>query len=75
MEDNQSCIYLPKNPGDFAKSKHIDARYNFVSEQVEAGNLILRKLGTKENLAKIFTKPLERNQFNTIASNIMTITL
>ena len=74
MEDNQSCIYLSKNPGDFAKSKHIDTRYHFVREQVEAVNKILRKIDTKENLADIFTKPFDRNQFSTIAVNIMTMT-
>ena len=74
MEDNQSCIYLSRNPGDFAKSKHIDMRYHFVREQVEAGTIILKKVDTKDNLADIFTKPLDRQQFNNMASNIMTIT-
>ena len=74
LEDNQSCIYLSKNPGDFAKSKHIDTRYHFVREQVEAGTIVLKKIDTKENLADVFTKPLDRHQFNAIVSNIMTIT-
>jgi hypothetical protein len=74
LEDNQACIYLSKNPGDFAKSKHIDTRYHFVREQVEAGTLALKKIDTKENLADIFTKPLDKNQFSIISSNIMTIT-
>jgi len=56
MEDNQLCIYLSKNPGDFAKSKHIDTLYHFVREQVEAGNIIIRKIDTKENLAEIATR-------------------
>jgi len=71
MEDNQSLIYLSKYPGDFVKSKHISTRYHFVKEQVK---VILRKIDTKEKLADIFTKPLDRNQFNTIAANIMTLT-
>jgi len=61
MEDNQSCIYLTKNQGDFAKSKHIDTRYHLVKEQVEAINLILRRIDTKENLADKFTKPQTGN--------------
>jgi len=47
MDYNQSCIYLFKNPGDFAKSQHIDTRYHFVRDQVEAGNLLLKKIDTK----------------------------
>jgi hypothetical protein len=74
LEDNQSCIHLSKNPGDFAKSKHIDTRYHFVREQVEKGTIILQKIDTKENLADMFTKPLDRTQFSLIASNIMSYT-
>ena len=74
LEDNQSCIYLSKNPGDFAKSKHIDTRYHFVREQVEEGTIVLKKIDTKENLADVFTKALDRNQFQTIISNIMCYT-
>jgi len=74
LEDNQSCIYLSKNPGDFAKSKHIDTRYHFVREQVEEGTIILKKIDTKENLADVFTKALDRNQFQSIISNIMCYT-
>jgi hypothetical protein len=74
LEDNQSCIHLSKNPGDFAKSKHIDTRYHFVREQVEKGTIILQKIDTKENLADMFTKPLDRTQFSLIASNIISYT-
>jgi len=43
LEDNQACIHLSKNPGDFTKSKHIDTRYHFVREQVEKGTIILNR--------------------------------
>ena len=72
LEDNQACIHLSKNPGDFTKSKHIDTRYHFVREQVEKGTIILNKVDTKDNLADIFTKPLPNAQFNAITSHFMT---
>ena len=71
-EDNQACIYLSRNPGDFAKSKHIDTRYHFVREQVEQKTIILEKISTKDNLADVFTKPLDRKQFNIITDMFMT---
>jgi hypothetical protein len=74
LEDNQSCIYLSRNPGDFNKSKHIDTKYYFVREQVEAGTVVLKKIDTKDNLADVFTKPLTRNQFYTITSHFMSYT-
>ena len=74
LEDNQSCIYLSRNPGDFNKSKHIDTKYHFVREQVEAGTVVLKKIDTKDNLADVFTKPLTRNQFYTITSHFMSYT-
>ena len=71
LEDNAACISLSKNPGDFPKSKHIDVRYHFVREHVASGEIILRKVGTKDNLADVFTKPLDRVQFKNIVSNFM----
>ena len=71
FEDNQSCIHLSKNQGDFPRSKHIDMRYHFVREQVEQGEIILRKIDTKQNLADVFTKPLDRAQFMSIVSHFM----
>ena len=73
-EDNQSCIFLSRNPGDFAKSKHIDTRYHFVREQVEAKTVILQKINTIENLADVFTKPLDRKLFYNITNHFMTET-
>ena len=57
------------------KSKHIDTRYHFVREQVEAGSKVLKKIDTKENLADVFTKALDKGQFQAIASNFMHYTL
>jgi hypothetical protein len=71
LEDNQTCIYLSRNPGEFSKSKHIDTRYHFVREQVEAGTIVLKKVDTKDNLADVFTKALDKTQYQKIISNIM----
>jgi hypothetical protein len=71
LEDNQACIFYSKNPGDHQRTKHIDQKYHFVREQVEAGNVILKKIKTTDNLADLFTKPLPRNQFFNLVQHFM----
>jgi hypothetical protein len=73
LEDNTAAICLSKNPGDFAKSKHIDTRYHFVREQVAEGSIILMKIDTKENIADLFTKPLSNTIFSTLIALFMYI--
>ena len=43
-------------------------------EQVAQQTVILRKVETKDNLADVFTKPLDRKQFYNITNNFMTNT-
>jgi hypothetical protein len=42
-----------------------------VSEQVRQGEIILRKIDTKQNLAEVFTKALEKVQFLWIISHFI----
>ena len=45
------------------KGKHIDTRYHFIRELVNDGQISLLFCGSKEQLAYIFTKPLETSAF------------
>eukprot|EP00795_Rhopilema_esculentum_P007998 gene7998-biopygen1703 len=63
MEDNQGAISMTKNPVGHKRTKHIDIRYHFVREQVEKGTLLLKYCNTKEMLADLLTKSLNRGQF------------
>jgi len=60
LEDNMACIYYSEYPGDHQRTKYIVQKYHFVREQVEAGNIILQKIKTDDNLADLFTKPLTK---------------
>jgi len=55
LEDYQACIYYSRNPGDHQRTKHIDQKCLFLREQDEAGNVMLRKIKTIDNLADHFT--------------------
>lgn len=63
FEDNQSAIFMAKNPQFHGRTKHIAIKYHFVREQVSNGTVNLKYCQTKEMIADILTKGLSRDQF------------
>ena len=61
--DNNSAIALSKNYVFHQRSKHIDIRYHYICVLVNNGEICLKFCRSKEQLANIFTKPLEKNVF------------
>jgi hypothetical protein len=61
--DNTSAINISKNPMMRSKMKHIPIKYHFLREQVAEKNIRVEYVGTKEQVADIFTKPLPREAF------------
>jgi histone deacetylase 1/2 len=62
--DNQAGIALVKNPMCTVKGKHIDIIHHFVRERVQLGQLSIQFVSGDENVADIFTKPLEFPAFS-----------
>jgi hypothetical protein len=58
--DNTSTINISKNPVMHSKMKHIPIKYHFLWEHVAEKNIRVEYVGTKEQVAYIFTKPLPR---------------
>jgi hypothetical protein len=58
--DNTSTISISKNPVMHSKTKHIPIKYHFLREQVAEKNIRVEYVGTKEQVAYIFTKLLPR---------------
>jgi hypothetical protein len=54
--DNVGAIYLTQNPSTSQRTKHIDIRYHFVREFVEAGVVKVEFIKSEENEADIMTK-------------------
>lgn len=54
--DNKSAINLAKHPIAHRRSKHIETRFHFLSDQVNKGRIILEYC---KQLADILTKPFE----------------
>ena len=57
--DNESAIKLTNNPVQHARTKHIDVRHHFIRDHQQKGDIYIESVGTEDQLADIFTKPLD----------------
>jgi hypothetical protein len=46
-----------------SRTKHIEVRYHFLRDNVEKGTIVLSHVSTQDQLADIFTKPLDQATF------------
>ena len=63
FEDNQSAIHLAKNQQVHGRSKHIDIKYHFIRDLVEAGKIDLMYCASEDMVADILTKALRAARF------------
>ncbi|KAK2426944.1 putative mitochondrial protein [Trifolium repens] len=68
--DNLSAINISKNPVQHSKTKHIDIRHHFIRDLVENKVVTLEHVGTKEQVADIFTKALDAVQFENLRGKL-----
>nr|GEY01707.1 zinc finger, CCHC-type [Tanacetum cinerariifolium] len=59
-------IDLSKNPMQHSRTKHIEIRHRFLQDNVQKGNISIKKVSSEDNIANILTKPLKRESFNYI---------
>jgi hypothetical protein len=64
--DNTSAINISKNPVLHSRTKHIDIRHHFLRDHVEKKNIVLTHCRTEDQIADIFTKALNKDQFVTL---------
>ena len=77
--DNESAIKIAYNPVQHSRTKHIEIRHHFIRDHVARGDIELAYVPTKDQLADIFTKPLDdarfcclRNELNIVDSGSLT---
>ena len=70
--DNQSTQELSKNGIKSERTKHIDIKYHFVTDEVSKGNVLLQWVPTTEQLADVLTKALGRHQHAELSNELMT---
>jgi hypothetical protein len=61
--DNESAIRMANNPVEHSRTKHIAIRYHFLRDHQQKGDNEIAYVSTKEQLADIFTKPLDEKMF------------
>ena len=73
FQDNQSAILLEVNGkrSSSSRTRALNIRYFFVTDQVEAGNISIEYCPTKEMIADFFTKPLQGKTFTRFKKFIM----
>ena len=75
MCDNTSAISISKNPVQHSRTKHIEIRHHFLRDHAEKGDITLEFIRTEEQLADIFTKPLNEPQFVNIRTQLGIISI
>ncbi|CAH9127457.1 unnamed protein product [Cuscuta epithymum] len=70
--DNQGATYACINPVFHSWMKHLALDFFFVRELVESGQLVVKHISTKQQIADILTKPLSKTPFQFFRSKLVT---
>jgi hypothetical protein len=61
--DNESAIRLTDNPVEHSRTKHIDIQHHFLRDHQQRGDIDVCHISAENQLADIFTKPLDEKRF------------
>nr|GEY96827.1 copia protein [Tanacetum cinerariifolium] len=64
MCDNKGAIDLSKNLVQHSRTKHIEIRPHFLRDNIQKGNISIKKFASEDNIADIFSKSLKCKVFN-----------
>ena len=68
--DNKSAIKIANNPVQHSRTKHIDIRHHFLRDHVAKSDILLKHMRSEDQLADIFTKPLDEASFCRLRSEL-----
>jgi hypothetical protein len=68
--DNESAIRRADNLIEHTRTKHIDIQYHFLRDHQQKGDLKIAYVNTHNQLADIFTKPLDENTFSKLMNEL-----
>ena len=71
FEDNRSCIRVAESPRFTPRTKHIAIKYHHFRKHVADKTITIFPINTKDQLADIFTKPLDRVIFTKLRKELM----
>ena len=61
---------MANNPVEHSRTKHIDIRYNFLRDHQQKGDIKIAYVSTHNQLADIFTKPLDEKTFSKLRNEL-----
>jgi hypothetical protein len=70
MCDNTSAISVAKNPILHKRMRLLERRQYFLRDHIEKGDIEMRYIDTKRQLADIFIKPLNSSRFADLRGEI-----
>jgi hypothetical protein len=68
--DNLSAISISRNPVQHSRTKHIDIRHHFLRDMVEDKIINIEHIETTNQLADMFTKPLDSERFFSLRKSL-----
>jgi len=71
FEDNAGAIEIANVPKMRPRTKHLNIKYHHFREEVRKGTINVYHVGTKEQVADIFTKALDEGLFEKFRKSIM----
>jgi hypothetical protein len=72
---NESVVKIATNPVQHKRTKHINIRHYFLRDHVSKGDIVMESVRTVDQLADIFTKPLDETWFCRLQSELNVIDL
>jgi hypothetical protein len=71
--DNLRAIHVADNPVEHSRTKHIDIRYHFLRDHQQKGDIEIAYVSTHNQLADIFTKPLDEKTFSKLRNELIVL--
>jgi hypothetical protein len=72
---SESAIKIVTNSVQHKRTKHIDIRHHFLRDHVGKGDIVMQGVRIDDQLADIFTKPLDETRFCKLRSELNVIDL
>jgi Reverse transcriptase (RNA-dependent DNA polymerase) len=70
FEDNAGALELANAPKMRPRTKHINIKYHHFREHVAQKLISIHKIGTQDQIADVFTKPLKRKLFQSLRKRL-----